>query len=219
MTSVWLVSEVEETARPPHPSAASRLQHRVNSAPRCSGHTGGMTDPMLSPTRGEGNGDSHLNSSPLVGEEGARAKRGKVRGNAEGLTKRQLLPSTTTARARALRRDPTEAEKVLWRALREAFPKAKFRQQVPMGRYFADFCSHSAKLIVEADGGQHAENAAYDAQRTRFLEGEGYRVLRFWNNQILENIDGVIETIVPHLPSPPVGEGGPKGRMRGSRNR
>jgi len=154
-----------------------------------------------------------------VGEEGARAKREKVRGNAEGLTKRQLLPSTTTGRARALRRNPTETEKLLWRALREAFPHAKFRQQVPMGPYFADFCSHGAKLIVEADGGQHAEAAAYDAQRTRFLESEGYKVLRFWNNDVLGNISGVISTIAPHIPSPPVGEGGPKGRMRGSRQR
>jgi len=154
-----------------------------------------------------------------VGEEGARAKRGKVRGNAEGLTKRQLLPSTTTARARELRRTPTDAEKVLWRALREAFPHTKFRQQVPMGPYFADFCSHGTKLIIEADGGQHAEDAAYDAQRTRFLESEGYKVLRFWNNQILENIEGVIATIAPQIPSPLVEEGGPKGRMRGSRLR
>jgi very-short-patch-repair endonuclease len=154
-----------------------------------------------------------------VGEEGARAKRGKVRGNAEGLTKRQLLPSTTTARARELRRNPTEAEKTLRRALREAFPHAKFRQQVPMGSYFADFCSHGAKLIVEADGGQHAKAAAYDAQRTRFLEGEGYTVLRFWNNDVLQNIDGVIATVAAQIPSPPVGEGGPKGRMRGSRTR
>ena len=88
-----------------------------------------------------------------------------------------------------------------------------------MGSYFADFCSHSAKLIIEADGGQHAEDAAYDAQRTRFLESEGYKVLRFWNNQILENIEGVIATIAPQIPSPLVGEGGPKGRMRGSRLR
>ncbi|MGN6277422.1 MAG: endonuclease domain-containing protein [Sphingomonas sp.] len=140
-------------------------------------------------------------SSPLVGEEGARAAnpRGKVRGNADGLTKRQLLPSTTTARARRLRRDRTGAEDVLWHALRRAFPGAKFRFQVPMGPFFADFCSHSAKLIIEADGGQHAIDRAGDAARTRFLEGEGYHVIRFWNNDILENIDGVIEAVATHL--------------------
>lgn len=142
-------------------------------------------------------------SSPLVGEEGARAAkpRGKVRGNADGLTKRQLLPSSTTARARKLRRERTFAEDALWRALRQAFPHAKFRFQVPMGPFFADFCSHAAKLIVEADGGQHGANLADDAARSRFLEGEGYRVIRFWNNDILENIDGVVETVATHLAS------------------
>ena len=129
------------------------------------------------------------------------------------------LPSGSVDRAKDLRRNATEAEKRLLRALRAAFPTAKFRHQVPYGPYYVDFLSFSAKLIVEVDGGQHADNAAYDAQRTRFLESEGYRVLRFWNNDVLENIDGVIATIAPRLPSPPVGEGGPKGRMRGSRKR
>jgi very-short-patch-repair endonuclease len=130
-----------------------------------------------------------------------------------------LLPADTTAKARILRRDPTEAEKHLQRALREAFPTARFRFQVPMGRYFADFCSHGAKLIVEADGGQHVIDAERDATRTRFLQGEGYKVLRFWNNDILSNLDGVIATIATHLPSPLVGEGGAKRRMRGSPQR
>src|SRR3546814_10004042 len=71
----------------------------------------------------------------------AAQPRGKVRGNADGLTKRQLLPALTPFRARELRRHATEAEKLLWRALREAFPTAKFRRQVPLGPYFADFCS------------------------------------------------------------------------------
>jgi hypothetical protein len=88
-----------------------------------------------------------------------------------------------------------------------------------MGRYFADFCSHAAKLIVEVDGGQHAEAEGYDATRTRFLEGEGYRVVRFWNNDVLANVEGVIATIAAHIPSPLVGEGGAKRRMRGSPER
>ncbi len=156
--------------------------------------------------------------SPLVGEEGARAvkPRGKVRGNAEGLTKRQLLPALTPFRARDLRRNATEAEKLLWRALREAFPSVKFRRQVPLGRYFADFCSHSAKLVIEVDGGQHAETEAYDDARTSFIEAEGYRLLRFWNNDVLGNVEGVIASIATHLPSPLVGEGGAQRRMRGS---
>jgi very-short-patch-repair endonuclease len=154
-----------------------------------------------------------------VGEEGAHAKRGKVRGNARGLTRRQLLPANTVARSRALRRNATDAEARLWRALREAFPHVKFRFQVPMGRYFADFCSHAAKLIVEVDGDQHAEAEGYDATRTRFLEGKGYRVVRFWNNDVLANVEGVIATIATHIPSPLVGEGGAKRRMRGSPER
>jgi len=105
------------------------------------------------------------------------------------------LPSGSVDRARNLRRNATEAEKRLLRALREAFPKAKFRYQVPYGPYFVDFLSFGMKLIVEVDGGQHSEAATYDAARTGFLEGEGYRVLRFWNNDVLANTDGVIAAI------------------------
>jgi len=91
----------------------------------------------------------------------------------------------------------TDAEKVLWRALRDAFPRLHWRHQVPLGPYVTDFCSHRAKLILEADGGQHATEAskAYDAARTRFLAAEGYRVLRFWNHDILTNIDGVLKAV------------------------
>jgi len=127
------------------------------------------------------------------------------------------LPPATLARARALRRDGTDAEGLLWYALREELPAARFRRQVPMGPYFADFASHRARLIVEVDGGQHAEARKHDEDRTHFLNGEGYRVLRFWNNEVLENLDGVLSQIVEALPSPFVGEGGPKGRMRGAR--
>ncbi len=156
------------------------------------------------------------NPSPLVGEGGARVaqRRGRVRGNADGLTKRQLLPALTPVRSRGLRRNATDTEKHMRRALREAFPGEKFRFQVPLGPFHADFCSHARKLIIEIDGGQH--NEARDASRTHFLESEGYRVLRFWNNDVLENIDGVIATVAAQLPSPPVGEGGAQRRMRGN---
>ena len=109
------------------------------------------------------------------------------------------LPSGSVDRARDLRRNATDAEKRLRRALREAFPTAKFRHQVPFGPYFADFLSFSLKLIVEVDGGQHSEAATYDAARTRFLEGEGYTVLRFWNNDVLGNTDGVIAEVTNSL--------------------
>jgi len=119
------------------------------------------------------------------------------------------LPSGSVDRARDLRKNATEAEKRLRRALREAFPAIKFRFQVPYGLYFADFLSFGAKLIIEVDGGQHSEAATYDAARTRFFEGEGYRVLRFWNNDVLENTDGVIAQISLSLRER---EGAPKAR-------
>ena len=157
--------------------------------------------------------------SPLVGEGGSGAKRrGRVRGNEDGLTKRQLLAPDTVLRSRARRRNASEPERRLFRALREAFPTARFRFQAPFGPYHADFCSHGAKLIIELDGDTHATTVDYDAARTRFLNNEGYRVIRFTNNDIMQTLEGVIETIAPHLPSPLVGEGGlaKRGRMRGS---
>ncbi|MES2339826.1 MAG: DUF559 domain-containing protein [Pseudomonadota bacterium] len=166
----------------------------------------------------EGRGEPLIsNPSPLVGEGGSGARRrGRVRGNADGLTKRQLLPALTSVRSRELRKHSTEAEQCLWNALRRAFPFARFRFQVPFGSFHADFCSHGAKLIIEVDGGQHAIQAEADGARTEFPISEGYRVLRFWNNDVLENIEGVIATIAANLPSPPVGEGGAKRRMRGN---
>jgi very-short-patch-repair endonuclease len=104
-------------------------------------------------------------------------------------------PSGTVTRARDLRRNATEAEKRLRRALREAFPQLKWRFQVPIGPYYADFLSFGAKLVIEVDGGQHSEAEGHDAARTHFIEDEGYRVLRFWNNDVLANTDGVIAQI------------------------
>lgn len=122
-------------------------------------------------------------------------------------------PSGTVSRARQLRKNATEAEKRMWRALRENFRGAKFRRQVPVGPYYADFFSFSAKLVIEVDGGQHgeaqnceAQNCEaqnYDARRTVFLESQGLRVIRFWNNDVLSNIEGVITMISESLsPSP-----------------
>ncbi|KQU48155.1 hypothetical protein ASG67_12505 [Sphingomonas sp. Leaf339] len=118
-----------------------------------------------------------------------------MRGNADGLTKRQLLPADTIAHARSLRRASTEPEKRMWNALRTAFPDSKWRRQVPIARYFADFCSHRAKLVIEIDGDGHAHNADYDAARSVTIEHEGYRVVRFANADIMANPDGVIATI------------------------
>ncbi len=107
-------------------------------------------------------------------------------------------------RARNLRKNPTEAEKRLWRYLRSLKGEGfHFRRQVPLGRYIVDLCCHSAKLVIEADGGQHADEQAYDAERTAWLQSQGYRVLRFWNNEIFENIDGVTQTVLAALKSTP----------------
>ncbi len=123
-----------------------------------------------------------------------------MRGNADGLTKRQLLPALTPFRSRDLRRNAPEPEKHMRRALRSSFPDAKFRFQVPLGPYHADFCSHAARLVIEIDGATHAQTATSDEARTRFIEDEGYRVLRFWNTDVMANIDGVIAVIAEHLP-------------------
>jgi len=77
--------------------------------------------------------------------------------------------------------------------LRESFPEQHFRRQVPIRHFIADFASHRAKLVVEVDGGQHNEEA--DADRTLIIEAEGYRVIRFWNNDVLGNPDGVWSVI------------------------
>ena len=111
--------------------------------------------------------------------------------------KRLSLKPTAIGRARALRRSATAAETRLWNLLRTQLREAKFRRQVPIGPYFADFASHGAKLIVEVDGGQHS--AERDAARTTFLQAEGYRVLRFWNNEVLQNLDGVLAMIAKAL--------------------
>ena len=111
-------------------------------------------------------------------------------------------PSGAVSRARSLRRHSTDAEQKLWRALRETFPSARFRRQVPQGPYFVDFLSHSAKLVVEVDGGQHADQIGYDAARTRYLAQQGYWLMRVWNNEVLENLDGVLEAIAENLPLP-----------------
>ena len=101
-----------------------------------------------------------------------------------------------TQRARRLRREPTKAERVLWRHLRDRqLDGIKFRRQDPVGPYVVDFLCSSHALIVELDGGQHAEQHERDAVRTRYLEGAGYRVVRFWNPDVLRNPEGVVAEI------------------------
>ena len=110
--------------------------------------------------------------------------------------------SGTVDRARELRRNSTDAEKLLWRELRQNFPEAKFRRQSPIPPYYADFLSFRHKLVVEVDGGQHDKHRAGDAARTTHIERAGYRVIRFWNHEVLENCDGVLLTIAKTLAVP-----------------
>jgi len=106
----------------------------------------------------------------------------------------------TTARSRSLRRNQTDAEARLWHHLRDRrLAGCKFRRQVPFGPYFADFACAEKRLIVELDGGQHSEQAARDAQRSAYLQQQGFTVLRFWNDQVLRETDAVLEEILRHL--------------------
>ncbi len=98
--------------------------------------------------------------------------------------------------ARELRNKATDVELLLWRRLRNSQVEGvKFRRQQPIEAYIVDFVSFDKKIIVELDGGQHAEHADYDKQRDDCLSANGFSVLRFWNNDVLENIEGVLEVI------------------------
>jgi very-short-patch-repair endonuclease len=102
-----------------------------------------------------------------------------------------------------LRRDQTETERRLWARLRaRQLCGAKFRRQHPIGRFIADFCCLEYGLVVELDGGQHAMRGEADQRRSVFLGRRGFRVLRFWDNQVLEDIDAVLEQIVEALRDP-----------------
>ncbi len=107
-----------------------------------------------------------------------------------------------TAIARRLRRDATDVERLLWRALRERCPEWKFRRQHPIGKRIADFACPSRKLAIELDGSQPAEQPDADATRSAEIARHGYRVIRFWNNDVIENIEGVLETILHELERP-----------------
>ena len=105
--------------------------------------------------------------------------------------------------ARTLRHASTDAELRLWRELRSrTFAGYKFRRQHPIDGYIADFVCLEEQLVVELDGGQHTEQTQYDAQRTEALERLGFRVLRYWNNDVLTNTDGVLLAILLALRAP-----------------
>jgi very-short-patch-repair endonuclease len=118
-----------------------------------------------------------------------------------------------SVRARTMRAAPTEAERKLWWHLRHRLrlPNTHFRRQVRLGGYIVDFASHAARLVIEVDGGQHVERSSADAARTEFLKAEGYRVLRYWNNDVLANIDRVLEDIHRAITTTPTPNPSPQG--------
>ena len=110
-----------------------------------------------------------------------------------------LAEKRLTGVARKLRNDMTDAERRLWSQLRASQLEGfKFTRQLPIGDYVVDFACRLARLAIELDGGQHADNPADDA-RTRVIEAHGYRVIRFWNNDVLQNTDGVLTAILEEL--------------------
>ena len=128
--------------------------------------------------------------------------------------------------ARNLRRNQTDAERFLWAHLRaRRLLGCKFRRQVVFGPYAVDFACSAPKLVIEVDGGQHADQARQDARRMEYLEALGYRVIRFWNDEVLQDPDSVLDEIgrgLIQIPSPyplPEGEGrkaegSPRGRIK-----
>jgi len=128
------------------------------------------------------------------------------------------MPDRQRQFARQMRAQPTNAERVLWQRLRHdiALVGSHFRRQALVGPFIVDFASRKAKLVVELDGGQHEWQQASDARRTRYIEDASYRVLRFWNHDVLGNLEGVLSEIqraLPPTPDPsPQGGGEPRQR-------
>ena len=103
-------------------------------------------------------------------------------------------------KARILRKEPTPAERKLWAALRgDQLNGVNFRRQHAIGNYIVDFCSLKHKLIIELDGSQHHDQVEYDTLRTEYLQEQGWKVIRFWNSQVMNDMDGVIQVITSEL--------------------
>ena len=114
------------------------------------------------------------------------------------------MNQSLVARARVLRANPTDAERTLWQHIRRRqLGEYRFRRQHPIGPYIVDFLCFERRLVIEIDGGQHTSQAAYDLDRTRWLEARGYHVLRFWNHQVLNELQAVKEAILEALRRPP----------------
>ena len=156
--------------------------------------------------------------SPFTGEDASRSEAGEGLGGASGLYRpspgrslrsrpaspvkgegRNGVDRETQRRARGLRVHMTDAERKLWFALRDRrFAGFKFRRQVPLGHYIVDFACFEQRLVIEVDGGQHADSAA-DRRRDRWLAANRFRVMRFWNNEVLSNLEGVMTVLAGAL--------------------
>ncbi len=113
------------------------------------------------------------------------------------------MKNNLTDFARELRKGSTEAEKLLWRRLsRRQLEGFKFRRQQPIGRYIVDFVDFETKLIIELDGGQHSTQKDEDKKRDKWFEQQGFEVLRFWDNEVFENLEGILELIRSRLLTP-----------------
>jgi very-short-patch-repair endonuclease len=168
---------------------------------------------------------------PLAGEGRERSSPGggshtkTVAMNPESKTPTWHVSTKLRVRSRSLRRNLTDAERIIWYAVRaHRLNGASFRRQKPIGPYIVDFVCHNARVIIEIDGAQHfeAEHERRDARRDAFLTARGYRVLRFNNHDVMTNWQGVLEAIdvalaaSPSLPSPASGGGGEVGANRGA---
>ena len=111
----------------------------------------------------------------------------------------------TKERSRALRKNATDAERILWHHIRRRQLNGhRFRRQQPIGPYFVDFFCYEKRLVVEIDGGQHSARREYDEQRTLWLEQKGFRVLRFWNDEVMNRSEVVLEAILEALERNPL---------------
>jgi very-short-patch-repair endonuclease len=184
--------------------------------------------PSPSPPAGEGGrerserpGEGDFNKHPSPASRLRRSAPSPAGGEGREQAAREPRPLIATTRARALRAQMTDAEQKLWFALRDRrFANFKFRRQVPLGPFIGDFVCFGARLVVEVDGSQHADSPR-DEQRDRWLAANDFLVKRFWNNEVLTNIEGVLTVLLevlhertPHparaargRPSPAGGEG------------
>lgn len=126
------------------------------------------------------------------------------------LSERLRVKPARTKNARSLRTEMTLAERQLWQELRgKQVAGFRFRRQHPIGHYIADFACVEKLLVIELDGGQHQEQREYDERRTDYLQSEGWQVLRFWNNEVMANLDGVLARIIEVLSTVPPSQPSP----------